>query len=381
MSKCSLSVMSKRAMSVVAMAMGAIVLDDQNAFAKTVAVGPATCQPSFQHYPTIQAAVTALASTPANNTVLVCPGTYPEQITITQPTTTIKGVVNGNDGLVLITVPPTGLVANVVSPGVGLIAAQVGASNTFGTQLINLTIDGTGISCAGAARTAGIAFANIGDITYDTFAGTIQNVVVRNQYGCETSDGIVADNSFITVTGNVVHDIAANGINQIGGNSNINNNTLQICNVSGIVLSGVTGATVTANILSNNQYGIRLDSPNNVTVANNTIGPWMGTAIYVVNGLNTGITGNKIKSSWAGIWLTGSTGAIVRTNNVSRTQIFAFGHTYSGGGNTFTNNTISEGRFGLYAYNPVAVTVADAMVPNTFLNIKQVNTADPWVPE
>jgi len=284
-------------------------------------------------------------------------------------------------GLVLITVPPGGLVPNVVSPGAGLIAAQVGSSNTFGTTLINLTIDGTDASCAGVDRTAGIAFANIGDKTYDTFGGTIQQVVVRNQYGCGTSDGIIADNSFITVTANVIHDIAANGINQIGGNSNTNNNTLQICNVSGIVLSGVTGATVNANVLSNNQYGIRLDSPNNVTVSNNTLGPWVGTAIYVVNGLNTGITGNKIKSSWAGIWLTASAGAIVRLNNINRTAIFALGHTFSAGANTFTNNTITESRFGIYAYNPAAVTVADAMVPNTFLSVKQTTTADPWVPE
>src|SRR4029077_12937099 len=60
-------------------------------FANSVAVGPSTCQSSLIHFSTIQAAVNAV---PFGSTVLVCPGTYPEQVVIAQPLT-LKGVTDG----------------------------------------------------------------------------------------------------------------------------------------------------------------------------------------------------------------------------------------------------------------------------------------------
>src|SRR2546427_6153109 len=63
-----------------------------NLFAVTVVVGPSTCQPSFVHFSSIQ---TAVSSVPPGATVLVCPGTYGEQVHITQPLT-LRGIMNGN---------------------------------------------------------------------------------------------------------------------------------------------------------------------------------------------------------------------------------------------------------------------------------------------
>ena len=50
----------------------------------TVTYAAGTCKPSLPSFSTISG---ALAATPAPNVVLVCPGTYPEQIVITQAVT------------------------------------------------------------------------------------------------------------------------------------------------------------------------------------------------------------------------------------------------------------------------------------------------------
>jgi hypothetical protein len=50
------------------------------AFATNYAVG--TCRPTLTSYPTISAAVSTV---PAGSIVEVCPGTYAEQVTISQP--------------------------------------------------------------------------------------------------------------------------------------------------------------------------------------------------------------------------------------------------------------------------------------------------------
>lgn len=84
----------------------------QSLLAASVAVGPSTCQPGLVHFATIQAAVSAV---PFGATVLVCPGTYAEQVMITQPLT-LKGVTDGVSGAAIIAVPAGGLVLNANSP-------------------------------------------------------------------------------------------------------------------------------------------------------------------------------------------------------------------------------------------------------------------------
>ena len=73
----------------------------------TVAVG--TCLPQLKSFSTIQAAVSASSPEESDQnegndggkTVLVCPGTYPEQVVINTPLT-LKGVVSGNHGAAVI---------------------------------------------------------------------------------------------------------------------------------------------------------------------------------------------------------------------------------------------------------------------------------------
>jgi pectin methylesterase-like acyl-CoA thioesterase len=70
------------------------------------------CKPPLTNFPTIQAAVN---SVPAGSTIQVCPGVYPEQVTITQPLT-LLGARAGNSNRAVIAINPTGgLAPNVTS--------------------------------------------------------------------------------------------------------------------------------------------------------------------------------------------------------------------------------------------------------------------------
>src|ERR1035438_1701484 len=90
------------------------------AFCSTVAVG--TCTKLVQ-FATIQLAVNAV---PSGSTIKVCPGTYPEQVTITKNLTLIG---NGPTAST-VTVPAGGLLTNGVTDIFGnQVAAQILVQN------------------------------------------------------------------------------------------------------------------------------------------------------------------------------------------------------------------------------------------------------------
>src|SRR4051812_5479595 len=91
--------------------------------AKTVVVGPATCNPGPQHFTTIQAAIDSVTISAPGSTVQVCPGIYPEQVVINGPVV-LQGIVSGTAGAAVITVPAGGLIPNVVTPLYGAVAAM-----------------------------------------------------------------------------------------------------------------------------------------------------------------------------------------------------------------------------------------------------------------
>jgi hypothetical protein len=133
--------------------------------AATYAVG--TCKPGLPSYTTISAAVSGV---PPGSTVLVCPDTYPEQVTIAQPLT-LKGISSGNAGQVVITVPGSGLA--LVTTGYGYsIAAMVDV--TAGTvNICDITVDGIGNAVPGGTWFAGILY-------NDGSSGTVNAITARN---------------------------------------------------------------------------------------------------------------------------------------------------------------------------------------------------------
>src|SRR6266436_7094843 len=96
-----------------------VVMAAHPTLAASYAVG--TCKPTLPSFANIS---TAVSGVPPSSTVLVCPGTYPEQVTIAQALT-LKGITSGNAGQAVITVPGSGLAVVPSSFGGNTIAPQV----------------------------------------------------------------------------------------------------------------------------------------------------------------------------------------------------------------------------------------------------------------
>ena len=354
--------------------------------ATKVAVGPSTCQPSLVHFSTIQAAVNAV---PFNTTILVCPGNYPEQVVITQPLT-LQGVTDGTGNAAVINVPATGLVVNAPSNVWGPSTAQLLVEYTVGVTVSDITVDGTGSGCvSGAGRTMGIEFYNVGIPVDGTAAGKIQNVVVRNQIdGCgslsgEGGEGIVSDNSYITIASNEVHDIGRSGIFTNVGATNINSNNLQ--NVqNGIVTNNSTAQTVislntVANLKSLEGYtsiGLWVGG-GSATLSRNTVAT-SSTFSYGIysggSGAGTMVSLNKVSAVNYGLILDVCSGTIAQGNTVTNTYNTALYDDFSGGGNIMNKNTVNESPDGVFSFS----VGGDILVPNALNNV--AITLDPSEP-
>jgi hypothetical protein len=232
----------------------------QNLFATTVVVGPNTCKSTLKHYSTIQSAVSAV---PWGTIVMVCPGSYPEQVTISQPLT-LEGVTDGTGNAAVITVPGGGFVQNGTSTSFGPVAVQLLVQNTVGVTIKGLTVDGNGGNCPGGSnRDVGIGVFNVGSPNDGTTAAKIQSVVVRNErQGC-FGDGILADTSYMTITGSEIHDIDATAIDAYSAKYSITNNSIQHASSYGIVLvNNANGSVVSGNNVSDTNIAILSEGPN-----------------------------------------------------------------------------------------------------------------------
>jgi hypothetical protein len=122
---------------------------------------------------TIQEAVTQV---PAGSTINVCPGTYPEQVVISQPVT-LRGVSYGGQSQVVIAMPSTPLAqtSSIYFSSVSSVAAQVQV--TAGpVNISNITVDGTAESsnCPSDSYYFGIFYSS-------GSSGTVDEVEARNQ--------------------------------------------------------------------------------------------------------------------------------------------------------------------------------------------------------
>src|SRR5271157_3914264 len=133
----------------------------------TVTYQVGTCKPGHS-FPTITAALTA---TPPPNVVKVCPGTYPEQVVITQAVI-LEGMISGNSGEVIIASPPNGLVVNATDDLGDPIAAQAYVEASPGpTQISDITLDGANNEVMAPAYVVGIFFQDS--------SGTVKHVSTR----------------------------------------------------------------------------------------------------------------------------------------------------------------------------------------------------------
>lgn len=364
-----------RSLNFAFLALVALVVLSGQAFSTTYAVGGCT---SFGNFATIQQAVDGV---PAGSIIKVCPGTYHEQVLITQPLT-LQGIAYANSGLVLIVPPSGGLVGNTfdVDNVTNPIAAQILVQNTAGPVLISdLTVDGTGNAISGCAP-------DLQGILYQNASGTINHVAVRNQTlgsglgGCQSGESIYVQSasgstSVVSVLASSVHNYNKNGItgNDAGTTLTVTGNYVQGSGVvptpgaaqNGIQLGFGAGGKVTNNNVIDNIYGditvaasadiLLYDTAENsgIVVSGNTAG---NSQLPIVLFTDTASLGDGVTVSGNKIFGTSAFDAIdacTNGNTITKNLIFnsaqsgvhfdstcAAGTT--GNNNTATQNTILE---------------------------------------
>ncbi len=389
-----------------------LVLSAGSSWGATVVAGPATCSAAMSHpyYATIQQAVN---SVPAGSVVLVCPGTYAEQVSIDK-SLTLKGVVDtvtDNDAAV-IAVPPGGLTTTPdLLPGRDPVAAQVLVSNGATVAISNLTVDGSANTIASCGiDLVGIAFLNAsGSVTR---AAVVNQLLAPNYRGCQAGQGIyietdgVGGTANVTVSDSHVANFNKNGITarSAGTSALIDGNTVfgigptpDIAQ-NGIQVSfGATG-TVTGNVVGDAVYtgpsygssGILVYASPNVAVTNNTVSNTQYAVAVVGEGNGDAdhaiVTGNHLQATrdWDAIDLCGSSFHTVSKNVIQGTgeagihvACAAASYTVSARtrspahrgvasvGNSVTKNTINAACAGLLV-GPGADAGA---VKNTFFNV------------
>jgi parallel beta-helix repeat protein len=338
----------------------------------TVVVGPSTCKSTYVHFSTIQSAVSA---SPFGTIIMVCPGTYPEQVTINQPLT-LEGVTDGTGNAAVITVPGGGMVQNGTSVSFGPVAVQLLVENTVGVTIKNLTVDGTGANCpAGSNRNVGIGVFNVGTAVDGTTAAKIENVVVRKELNC-AGDGILADTSYATITGSEIHDINQTAIDAFNAKYSITNNSIQRAGAYGIVIVNNAGGTVVSgnNVSDGSFAGILSESPNAATITKNTLlnNVWIG--VYLFFTTNQTVTWNVASNSFWPVYVLFAANSTVQSNTLSAGSFDGIVDVASFGGNNITKNTVNEGPFGIFWDG----SGGDTLVPNTFYNVNI--TIDPGPP-
>ena|ERR1700687_3931984 len=371
-------------------------------FASIVAVGNPACQPSLVHFANIQSAVT---SVPAGSTIRVCPGNYPEQVSIINKNLTLIGVPFGTSDAAVVVVPGGGLATNGVTDIFGFpTAAQIFVQNAAVT-ISHLTVDGAndGITDC-SVDPIGIYFQNA--------SGTITSNAVRNVLlppglqGCQTGLAINVESvgapPTVTISSNSVRNYDKNGITASGHDDGSPGPNVT---VTGNTIIGLGATTVTA------QNGIQVGYGATGTVSSNNVvddiyinppncNPCYGASgILIFGSAGVTVSSNTVESTQFGIVpvteAAGKTanGTVVKSNHVGGTQNYdaidlcSDGNTAqsniiygssqdgihtddtcppsTGSSNTVTGNTINEACAGILLGSGTGNTTA----PNSFLNV------------
>jgi parallel beta-helix repeat protein len=370
------------------------------------------CAGPGTHYTTIQAAVSA----PGVTTVEVCPGTYPEQVTITG-NLTLKGIASGTSDAAVVVVPAGGLVTNGVADIFGFpTAAQILVQNATVT-ISHITVDGANDGLTDCSIDA------IG-IYYQNASGTITDNAVRNVLlppalqGCQDGLAINVESNTgtpaVTVSNNSVRNYDKNGITASGlgdgspgpnvtvtGNTVIGLGATTVIAQNGIQVGyGATGKVTLNNVIDD----IYINPPGCAPSCTGS----SGILIYGSAGIT--ISDNTVESTQFGIVpVTGSSsltanGTIVKSNHVGGTQIYdaidlcsdqntaesnvIYGSAQSGihvdgecspstgSGTTVTGNTINEACAGVL----LGTGSENITAPNTYLNVTNTTLAGDTCP-
>jgi parallel beta-helix repeat protein len=327
------------------LALVALAVLSGQAFASIVTVG--LCAGPGTHYLTIQAAVKAVS---AGSTLKVCPGTYPEQVSINKNLTLI-GIPFGTSDAPVIVVPMGGLVTNGVVDIFGFpTAAQILVQNAA-VNISHLAVDGANDGMTDCSIDP------IG-IYYQNSSGTITSNAVRNVLlptalqGCQDGLAINVESNTgtpaVTISDNSVRNYDKNGITASGpndgspgpkvtvtGNTVIGLGPTNVIAQNGIQIGYGATATVTFNYVADDIY---INPP--------ACSPCFGASgILIYGSAGVTVSGNTVESTQFGIApVTASAsltanGTIVKSNHIGGTQLYDAIDLCSDG-NTAQSNTI-----------------------------------------
>jgi Periplasmic copper-binding protein (NosD) len=334
-------------------------------------VGGCKTGSGYLNFTTISAAV---AGVPAGATIQVCPGVYPEQVTITQPLT-LKGIRSGNANRAVITINPNGSLAPNASDLYGepfyaqLLVQNVSPAGPV--NIVGITVDGAGANLVcSSASLAGIFYAS-------STSGTVNEVTARNQVS-ECAWGIWVENGSstneaITIENSSVHNQgpSGGGIYAVGQPSptltaTISGNFLSSNSSWGILL--FANGKVTENIFTKSDIlGISSDINDSAVVSGNTVAD-TNLAIYIGNA-NTTVESNKLSNVGTGIAF-GQLQKVttVKSNTIKNTVCaidFSGGASSSG---TISGNVINDSQYGFAEWSGPTIT------GNAFYNIDTIQT-------
>jgi hypothetical protein len=344
------------------------LLITQAALATTVVVG--NCLSHLQTYSTISQAVTAVAP---ESIILICPGNYPEQVTIAQPLT-LRGVQTGNAANPTIAVPSGGLTKSVISPTNGItmyFQILVQGTETGLVNISNLAINGSNNNVTNGW---------LEGVYYQNSSGAVENVATYDQMGNGYGFGIFLESTTssqkaITVRKCSIHDFDAEGI-RTNGNAdlavNIASNAVVVSpstslQVNGIDIYGV--GTVSDNSIANKPglsggNGIGIAAASGLTISNNTI---VGMTIGIWPGDSNVVLSNRVSLANAALLLGGT------DNDVEHNDLYpgeggaAVDFNCTGTGNTVIHNLINDSDWGF-----VSSGGSNTIAPNSFSNVAQL---------
>jgi hypothetical protein len=278
----------------------------------TFAVG--TCEPKLVSFSTISAAVAAV---PAGSIVEVCPGFYPEQVTISKALT-LEGITSGNSNQAIIAVPSGGLSENAPE-----FAAQVYV--TAGpVDITNITVDGDGNNLGGSPLLAGIYYGA-------GASGVIKDVTTFGQVNSGSGFGIVVNNTNSTSESVTIEDCDVEDFDSVG------------IDVEGKLTATVKANEVDASTATAMVFGIVVDSAGSIT-ANAVTGPGVGVesdGIFVLNASAT--ISDNVVTNW-NLGLVDVDAASLTANTVRNTSDAIF---LEVAGATVESNTITQNSTGI----------------------------------
>ena len=369
-----------------------LVLAAQSVVAATYYVGakPADC-PQTPNFSSIQ---TAVSTVPAGSIIDVCPDTYAEQITITQPLT-LQSIPVNNSNQVIITVPSGGLATTPsLSNGNLPVAAQVEV--TAGpVNITGITVDGSASSNCPISLYVGIFYSS-------GSSGTVNEVQTRNQNCNPYGEGIIAENGAgtaqsVTIENSDVNSFTFSGIlvcsnqtpttltalikgNYIAGAAyygvqtgcnggvstnagSVSGNNIPVTGRSTGVYAASASSPISGNTITAGLYGVEVGTP--TAISGNTV----NDAAYGILVFGpASLTSNHMSNSGsAGIYL-GFNGASVKKNTIAQTPVGIEFGCFSA---TVSGNTINGATTGTDLV-PKAFTGV-----NSFYNVTTFRTGGP----